>query len=104
MKGDPLDSPDQVVRRGDTITVALWYPGCEGHARHVEVELVCVRAADSIRIHYDYDRDGYVVEQPKRTEVFVKSDGKIDTYEEREEWIEMAFLKAWPFEAREDAT
>ncbi len=97
MKGDPLDSPDQVVRHGDTLMVDLWYPGVNGNATHIEVGLCAVRAADTIRIHYDFDRDGYVIEQAKRTQVLVRSEGLADTYEEREEWIEMAFLSAWPF-------
>lgn len=101
MTTEGLDSPDQVIRRGDTIVVDLWYPRAEGNARHIEVGLCDVRAADSIRIHYDFERDGYVVEQPKRTEVLVRSDGKVDTFEERVEWIEAAFLKAWPFGSEE---
>lgn len=98
---EKLDDPSQVARRGDTINVALWYPPCDaeptGTARYIEVDLVAVRAADSFRVHYDFARDGYAVERPKRSRVLVKSTDTIDTYEERVEWVEEAFLPSWPF-------
>lgn len=107
-----LDSPDQVRRRGNTIEVALWYPPRHDpprrgdrpndNARYIEVGLECVRAADSIRIHYDYERDGYAVEQPKRTQVLVESTPTMDRYDEQVDWIETAFLPAWPFEHPEE--
>jgi YD repeat-containing protein len=99
-----LDNPHQMARYGDTLSVDLWYPPYPGqdnpnnNTRFIEIGLVSVRAADSFRVHYDYDRDGYVVERPRRMEVLVKSDSTTDTYEERVEWIEAAFLPAWPFD------
>lgn len=93
MKGEPLDSPDQVVRRGDTISVDLWYPGVGSNAQHIEVGLVAVRAADSIRIHYDFGRDGFVIEQASRFE-WAADDPVRDP-----DWQEVAFVKAWAREA-----
>jgi len=92
-----LDDPSQIRRDGNTITVALWYPTCVGNATCIEVELVDVRAADSIRVCFDHERNGYVVEQPRRTQVLMGQEGEIDRYEERVEWQETAFLKAWAF-------
>lgn len=78
-----------IVRRGDTVSVDLWYPGVPGNAAHIEVGLVDVRAADSIRIHYDFDRDGYVIEQASRFE-WDESDEQCDPG-----WQEVAFVQAW---------
>lgn len=59
-----LDSPDQVSVRGDTLSVALWYPGiASSKIQHIQVELIHVRAADPIRITFNFERDGYVIER-----------------------------------------
>ncbi len=42
--------------------VKLWYPR-NRPTKAVVVELMDVRATDDIRISYDFDRDGWVVEQ-----------------------------------------
>lgn len=100
-----LDDPSQVTRHGNTLQVSLWYPpraGENGNARFIEIDLVAVRAADAFRVHCDFDRDGYVIERPRRTQVLVASGGAIDWYEEREEWFEAAFLPAWPFAVEEE--
>ena len=74
----------------DTLSASLWYPNVGG-PRFVKVELIDVRAADDIRIHYDFDRDGWVVEQPTIHEW--KDD---EDYELRGEgWKEVAFVTAW---------
>lgn len=77
---------------GDTALIEFWYPSLEKSAKYIEVGLMATRAADSIRIHYDLDRDGYVIEQASR---FVwKVDEECDS-----DWQEVAFVEAW---ARED--
>jgi hypothetical protein len=48
-----------------------------------------VRAADDIRIHYDFERDGYVIEQAS---TFTWS---IDDEECDPDWQEVAFIQAW---------
>lgn len=63
---------------------------------HVEVGLCDVRAADSIRISYDFQRDGWKIEQAQRF--------RWEVSEELNErglscgdpgWIEVAFVEAW---------
>lgn len=49
-------------RSGDTIHVDLWYPTVGADCRAVEVHLMCVRAANSLRVRFDHDRNGYVLE------------------------------------------
>jgi len=58
------------------------------HPIEVEVGLVDVRAADSIRISYDFKRDGYVIKQASKFEFEIG--GVMDA-----DWKEVAFVKAW---------
>jgi hypothetical protein len=82
MRGE-LDTPDQVNRYADPdrIEVNFWYPRIDGHAKFIEVGLEDVRAADSIRIHYDFDRDGFAIEQSDNAD--------------HETWAEVAFIRSW---------
>lgn len=45
--------------RGRLLELDLWYPGVADRVDTVELGLVDVRAADSIRISFDFERDGY---------------------------------------------
>lgn len=83
---------------GDVAHIDLWYPRVEGKVRFIHVGLMDVRASDGIRIHYDFERDGFVVEQPK-PHLVVKS----DYYDDVEEWVEVAFCQSWQFNDRPSA-
>lgn len=72
--------------RGDTATVGLWYPRTEP-VKAIEVDLV--RAADSIRVEYDFERDGWVIKQASRFE-WEADDPDCDP-----DWQEVAFVGAW---------
>jgi len=63
---------------------------------YLHVDLMDVRAADGIRIHFDFDRNGWVIEQAS---VF-----RWDVDDEvcDEGWQEVAFCEAWALEVRED--
>ena len=80
--------------RGDTLSLDLWYPPypgekpTEGEPSKVVIGLMAVRAADSIRVSYDYTRDGYVIEQAARFSFRDKDDND-------PEWREVAFVQAW---------
>jgi hypothetical protein len=74
---------------GSTRQLDLWYPRTEGHPTHVEVGLVDVRAADSIRISYDFERDGWKIEQASTFE-WAADDKVCDP-----DWQEVAFIQAW---------
>lgn len=86
------------MRRGDTFHVELEYPRLEGHVRFVEVDLVDVRAADGIRVSYDFERDGWRIEQASRFE-WPADDPVCDP-----DWQEVAFVKAWGRDTREEET
>jgi hypothetical protein len=81
----------EVDVRGETVCVDLWYPprGSENpdkRARAVEIGLVDVRAADDIRIAYDFERDGWVIQQQPELE---------EDDEDEAPWVEVAFIAAW---------
>lgn len=68
------------------LALDFWYPRREptpDGIREFEIGLVDVRAADSIRVAYDFERDGWAIKQA------VWRNG------EEVEWRETAFLKAW---------
>lgn len=82
---------------GDTIHIDLWYPDRDGEPssnriNKISVGLVDVRSADDIRISYDFNRDGWKIEQAS---VF---EGDTDDFDP--DWQEVAFIKAW---ARENS-
>jgi len=92
-QGDVTD----VAVWGDTAHIDLWYPKIEGRPKFIKVGLVDTRAADGVRLHYDFERDGFVVEQPKPHLVC-----KGDYYEDIDEWIEVGFFRSWRFNDREN--
>lgn len=60
----------------------------------VHVVLEDVRASDGIRVRYDFDRDGWVIEQPK----FEMRDTGPNTAEEITHWHEVYFAQSWALE------
>jgi hypothetical protein len=77
-----------------SIHVDLRYPRTEGKPQYVEVGLEDVRAADSIRIRYDFSRDGWSIEQGSHCDKSMPGVvlGPFD-------WKEVAFIEAWGREA-----
>lgn len=73
----------------DTQYVDIVYPRCEGNQKFVNVGLMDVSAADPIRISYDFDRDGWVIEQAS---IFSWPCGET-VYDQ--DWKEVAFVQAW---------
>lgn len=75
--------------RGRVLAIDLWYPGHLDNIDTIEVGLMHVRAADSIRIRYDFERDGYAILQAS-TFAWEADDKVCD-----EDWQEVAFIEAW---------
>ena len=74
---------------GATIHLDLWHPLEPGCPSEVEVGLVDEsRAADSIRLSYDFERDGWRILQASRFP------GPVDATH-GDDWAEVAFVKAW---------
>lgn len=79
---------------GDTAQATIWYPRNKDVAfTHVQVSLMEVRAADDLRISYDFDRDGWKLEQAQ----FFS--WEVDDEVRDEGWVEVGFIKAWASEA-----
>jgi len=56
---------------------------------YIQIALNDVRAADNIRITYDFDRDGWKIEQAS---IFERESNETN-YEP--DWQEVAFIQAW---------
>jgi hypothetical protein len=83
-----------ILRDKDTLSVVLTYPPYTdgenvGQVRHIFVDQESVRASDGIRMHYDYQRDGWVIEQA------AKFAWDIDDNVCDPEWAEVAFIQSW---------
>jgi hypothetical protein len=85
----PEHMAESLSEDGTTRGVDLWYPRVEGNPKFVEVGLMDVRAADSIRISYDHERDGWKIEQASTFE-WEANDTVCDP-----DWQEVAFVQAW---------
>ena len=84
---------EEIRSYGDELHVGLWYPdNPDTEISKIVIALMDVRAADDIRISYDKDRDGWLIEQAT---VF---EWPIDDKVGDAGWTETAFAPAWPFE------
>lgn len=89
---------DDTVTRGYEFTAdeeaahfEFWYPRVESQGSRVQalsIGLCDVRAADNIRISYDFERDGWVIKQASRFSW--EADEEPDP-----DWQEVAFVKAF---------
>lgn len=84
------------MMQGPRLIAELWYPS-NGLPRsefdislsEVEVGLVDPRNVDSIRIIYDFSRDGYSITQASR-------------FSSDSDWREVAFVPAWNRQRQEE--
>jgi len=82
-------------RSGRLVEIELCYPRIDdGRVNAIEVGLSDVRAADSIRVAYDFERDGWVVMQASVFE-WDADDPVCDS-----DWQEVAFIQAWAREKK----
>jgi hypothetical protein len=81
--------------RGNVLHVELMHPRIKGNVDTVEVNLCDVRAADGIRIRYDFARDGWSILQASRFEWELGEEPDGD-------WQEVAFVQAWAREVPEE--
>ena len=89
-------TPDNfhIIRHDDELHVELTYPPYtdaenKGQVRYVVFDQESVRATDGIRLSFDFDRNGYKVEQAS-TFTFECDDPICDP-----DWQEVAFVPAW---------
>ena len=90
-----MSGMDDVVLReaqiyGDEMHIDLWYPDVpDTLVRKFVIGLMDVRCADSIRVSYDKERDGWKIEQAS-TFTWDGDDEECDP-----DWQEVAFVQAW---------
>lgn len=84
MQNDTKD----VVIRGDTACLDIWYPD-QREVKFIEVGLMAVRATDSIRISYNFERNGWIIEQASRFG-WNCDDDICDR-----DWQEVSFVGSW---------
>lgn len=91
-KDEMLENAKQI---GDAMHIDIWYPRNKDNSiKAVEVGLMDVRAADHIRIEYDFERDGWVI---KQAQVF---EWDADDEIRDPQWKEVAFIEAWASEKK----
>jgi hypothetical protein len=73
---------------GDTLIVELWYPN-QRPVKYISIDLIDVRASEGIRVHYDFHRDGWAIEQPTVFEW--EMDDKVMDHG----YKEVGFVKSW---------
>jgi len=84
-----MSIPPEINIVGKNVMVELMYPGVDDNPTHVEVGMCHVRAADSIRISYDMNRDGWKIEQASTFE------WDVNATQMNSDWQEVAFVGAW---------
>lgn len=87
------DQDFDVTEYLDHVYAEFIYPKRDG-GRSLRVGLSDVRAADDIRITYDFERDGWKIEQ----QVTVSGEGGMSYLKEPDEWRESAFIPSWQYE------
>jgi len=78
----------EIRQCGDALHIDIWYPR-SNLIKAIHIGLMDTRAADDIRIEYDFERDGWIV---KQAQVFEWS---VDDEICDSKWKEVAFIKAW---------
>jgi hypothetical protein len=111
--GDSLDnfhirkSSSHPSRMADTLEVCITYPaytdaenngggGGKQQIRYVEVTMESVRATDGFRTYYDFERDGFVIQQAS------KFSWSIDDPMRDPDWQEVAFIQSWARDSERD--
>jgi hypothetical protein len=90
-----INEINQYSNTRDTLDIEFWYPR-SNEIKYFNIGLMDVRAADSIRISYDFDRDGYKIEQAS-TFSWDCDDKVCDP-----DWQEVSFIQAWARQKKEE--
>jgi hypothetical protein len=70
-------------------TITLMSPNIYEDHTYLNIDMCHTRASDGLRLHYESDRDGWVIEQP------IWKEGCIV------EWVEVHFAQSWRFDNEE---
>ena len=94
--GDGYEVED---RGGDTLEVDLYYP-TQSRVKKVSIDLVCVRSADSLIIHFCHERDVWVISR-RLGLGYEKSGAENIDYEQVNETVELALIPTWTNDTEE---
>lgn len=97
MKNLSVENIDVLQVGENVVEVDINYPR-NSPIDTIEIELFDMRAADALRVQYDYERDGWVMSQPRQYYVPLGD----DSFDLEIEWIESAFCPAWKYELKDD--
>ena len=97
IKIDDYEKGILINEYGNTMHVEFAYPRQNKKIQHIEIGLSDVRASDGIRVRYDFERDGYVIEQP-----ILKATKKDGYTQCDDEWHEVFFAKSWILSDKDD--
>ena len=87
-----------IIRCGRTLDINITYPSVDDkRVKYIEINQESVRASDGIRLFYDYDRDGWVIQAP--TKLSWHRDDKDCDYG----WEEVAYVESWQLEDKQKA-
>lgn len=93
-----MNEPDQMLKsaeqNGDTLELSFWYPRTAGAVNKLVVGMCDVRATEDIRISFDFDRNGWKIEQESIYE-WDEHDKVCDPG-----WKEVAFINSWALDKR----
>lgn len=87
---------------GEEVHVDLLYPKHPGTPKFVVVNQSSVRASDGVRLSYDYDEDGFRVEQPTASAVFLPQAGDSGEVHEPDTWTQVFFAQSWALELSDE--
>jgi hypothetical protein len=85
------------AREENIVHAEIMYPR-SSKVDTIQIGLCDVRAADDIRIQYDFVRDGWVIYQSRDYHPHIEG----NSYGLEEEWFESAFLPAWKYELEKE--
>lgn len=84
----------------DPVKVNLFYPRNDENPEVIDITLFDVRAANSIRLNFDFDRSGWSIKSDlydPDDEWWLRSQEELDAESEKDpEYHEVAFIPAWP--------
>lgn len=97
----PLTITEAEMLPDGVLHLDLWYPRVEPirnetKVKALQIGLMDVRATDDIRVSYDFERDGWKIEQAS---IF---SWDVDDEICDPDWQEVAFVKAWAREKKDD--
>lgn len=82
----------EVKEDGRELMATIWYPQRTEEPKYVHLDMMHTRAADGIRIHYDMDRNGWVISKELWNTVDVGMGDSFPACRDPREWGDLVFI------------